>query len=578
MSTEDHIHVRLRDLLVPEQLLEQTGAFDNPLLVYSTRRSRRWWRRLARHLLELTLLILGFLIVISGGMVAQVLFRSGYYGRPTYFIPFDDDWLVLIVPLFTFLLLRYHLLINDQSHHIKTLRHNHLQQLLLTPLTSKDYFLHHYLFFCRQYRVIYGFIAVCIAGLVYVRVVAGGRGAANCVWSAIFLFWVVLATWVAGVGQYVFEWRWCAGGRWPALQSVLTWFLSLALGAAIIAAPLGMALVAVLVLAQAPLVLAAIFTAVFPVAVLLGVVALIHRLGKRTHEEALDLLWQRVARDDPDHEPRVRLRPGALAYFFPFGQPRLSASAARRAYLELARQNRFSPLPAALVTSLGFCASYIGYVFWLQTIEGSSVLPGLVVLRRLWAFSIAPLRLPELVLVAYACVVAFRVAQASRHSIFVSPRLLLDLHGRKVALLALLLAVAACGLHAYRYFGLLPEWGYPGVAGSYFVVSLPIVACISCIVSIMLWHVFFSLLTLWGGFAKSGGRGSSFLLASLVRALLLGLLTDLLLGYDRDILFEAAWPPSSLLMDHVSILRALLLIAIVALIVVPWIVPFALRR
>jgi hypothetical protein len=200
MPADAPLKIRLRDFLLPQKLLEQTGAYDNPLLIYSLRRRRRPWRRLVRHALEAVLLVYGLTLLLDDkpDLSRQILF----------------SW------PFAFILLRYHLFLSDHSHHIKVLRGGRLQQLLLTPLQGQDYFLHHYLFFCHRYQVVYGLLGIILLGMAWSILSPGGSGIVALFPGLIRLFTIVTFTWVAGVAQYVLSWRMLAGGRRSVLPGL----------------------------------------------------------------------------------------------------------------------------------------------------------------------------------------------------------------------------------------------------------------------------------------------------------------------------------------------------------------------
>ncbi|MEN6625765.1 MAG: hypothetical protein ABFD69_06000 [Candidatus Sumerlaeia bacterium] len=246
------------DMLMPARLLKATDWRDNPLVVYSQRRGRRVWRFVLTRLFEIVLLALAALIVavpfaffqdrdaLVKTLPGKALMRST--SNPVVTLPqpitapsatmnnlnlvllqLPAIWLAMI-----FLLLRYHLLINDQSNHMKNLSRERLAELLLSQLGSEEYFLHHFLMFCHRYRVLvaWGVVwGVAIGADILmgeVRWVQGGMYT----WLIATLN-MVLFTWVGGVVQYVTEWKWFAGGAARRWRPVLSLAFSLAVAAAI---------------------------------------------------------------------------------------------------------------------------------------------------------------------------------------------------------------------------------------------------------------------------------------------------------------------------------------------------------
>ena len=420
MYVKQPMKISLREFLMPEEALKSTGAFENPLLTYSLRRGRRWPRRIAQHLLEVALLVVGFLLITNW----HEDMREQY---------------LLLFPL-SFLLLRYHLLVNDQSHHLKTLRADHLQQLFLTRLEREDYFLHHYLYFCRNYRVIWGFAGLLIATFIY----GGLFGKIDwLIWQFVALLFgicLVLLTWLAGVMQYTMEWRIFAGGQSPIAQSIGTWFISLLLAfLTMLAAQMLTSSAYNLGGESIPLGLLFLFPGL-PL-ILLAAAALVHWQGLGVYQDATELLWRRFAKEDPDWQvSSARRKTRTLdwllpwrCFIFPKGE-----EATHHRFSQYAIVDGFSSLISGLVLSAGFFCSWAFFFF----IDPYRIR---VFMSAAPLFAIAQFIFTKLPIVILAGYVAGRTIRARERGIPFSPRLLLVNYGRWFMLLCLVLSIVTCG-------------------------------------------------------------------------------------------------------------------------------------
>lgn len=223
MKQSKFYNVRLIDLLFPSKLLEKSNYSENPLLIYSLHRSKQWSNISLKLSFEAVLIFLGASYFL--GLEYNQTFHRFSWNVPinlnniTYFGHY------FALPILSFLMLRYHLYINDHSHHIKSLRYNQLEQLLLSRLDSTDYFLHHFLYFCHRYRVFIVFTAFVCIGFIKpffeVKQSCFESYFYDKITDALF---VVLMTWIMGVFQYVWEWHRFAGKKlcfWNKIQSVL---------------------------------------------------------------------------------------------------------------------------------------------------------------------------------------------------------------------------------------------------------------------------------------------------------------------------------------------------------------------
>lgn len=238
---------RLRDMVMPEKLLERTNWRDNPLIVYSERRAKRPVRFVLIRFLEIVLLYCWASIIsfpfshyLSGFLFFGFMrgdFISYDYSRSPGLVPSTPAYSFVTTFILIFLLLRYHLLINDQSNHMKTLSREKLGELLLTRLGNEDYFLHHFLLFCLRYRVLIAWAAIW-AVTISIDVITMGLTwiDVETLWRAVATLNIVLLTWVMGVYQYVTEWKWFAGGRGRALRIAYSLLFTAVLSAIVLGA------------------------------------------------------------------------------------------------------------------------------------------------------------------------------------------------------------------------------------------------------------------------------------------------------------------------------------------------------
>lgn len=221
------IRFSLRDMIFPARLLDATDWRNDPLIAYSERRSRRPLRFVATRLFEIVLFALAlacFVPVVMRGPIGHIA-------------------AIVFFPAFVFLLIRYHLFVNDQSMFIKALARNRLEELMLTRLGKNDFFLHQFLMFCRSYRTVFGFLILtllfaiaCIPG-VKVRIAGATFFMPRLPGfiTLLMLFAIMFQVWIAGVYQFLLEWKWFAGGRLSRMRGVLSMAISVALTAMILA-------------------------------------------------------------------------------------------------------------------------------------------------------------------------------------------------------------------------------------------------------------------------------------------------------------------------------------------------------
>ena len=349
----------------------------------------------------------------------------------------------ILLPPLSLLLLRYHLLVNDQSHHIKTLRADHLQQLFLTKLKREDYFLHHYLYFCRNYRVIWGFAGLLIASLIY----SGLFGKSYwIVWqfnALLFGTCLVLLTWLAGVFQYTFEWRTFAGGRFSVAQHVSSGLLSILLATA--SAYLSFILMDIPSrLSPVGFILGFAFLALVIPLVLLLVAALVHQQGLKVYRNAEELLWRRFADNDPDWPRKERERKlGNLHWLVPFRRLRPTLEESLR--IDHVHNNGGRESWIAAVSATVLCCSFFLYGAFDYQISsflmgpwynvGSSSLKGYHSPALIEFHAYQFYLLPVLVFTVYT---ACRIMRAKVIAVSRSPRLLFIIYGKWATILCLL--------------------------------------------------------------------------------------------------------------------------------------------
>lgn len=199
-------------MVLPAGLLERTGWRENPLVRYSERRARRPLRFIALRLFEAVILAV---CMVAAGFVLRGVTQGGLS--------------LVVLFVLAFLLLRYHLYANDQSMVMKTLSLHHLQELMLTQLGGNEFFRHHLLIFCRTYRLVFVF-AILTGFYVYHYVRSVHTPATFSAFMILILILVIMMQmWLGGIYQYIAEWKWFAGGRLPALRSLMSLGLSAAI-------------------------------------------------------------------------------------------------------------------------------------------------------------------------------------------------------------------------------------------------------------------------------------------------------------------------------------------------------------
>ncbi len=230
-------NLRFRDFLFPQRLLDETDASDNPFVTHSRRRLGRWWRTALRLVMLATLLFIGWHLMLPAYETESelnALARGNPWGVRIRSLPQGGLALLLWMPLFAplgalmyfavvgffaFLLLRYHLFVNDQSHHLKSIGRDQLEHLLLSRVGPNEYYLHHFLLFCLRYDVIVGWAALMLGTSAVYMLSGGWMWVEEAYWRPTALtLGIVLLTWVAGVFQYVMEWRVFAASRYSYLR------------------------------------------------------------------------------------------------------------------------------------------------------------------------------------------------------------------------------------------------------------------------------------------------------------------------------------------------------------------------
>lgn len=289
-SRSETPNLRLIDFLFPKRMMAETGADDNPFLVQSQRRSRRFLRFVFLRLLEILILLpAGF--VLTPGVSSRIL------------------WLFFLIT--PFVLLRYHLLASDQSHHLKALTREQLEHLLLTRLTSKEYFLHPLLAFCLRYGIVVALVAVFAVQMAIGVIFRQDNWVYLGYYQPIsIILMMVLLTWIAGACQFIFEWRRLSGGRYPVYRQILSLFFSVGFSIPVV-------LICLYFQGQHPL------KAIIAVPLLfIGAAWMTWQYGRSSFSMANDLLWQRYLSGDAD--ARVYMHPKkenafmlALNCFFP---------------------------------------------------------------------------------------------------------------------------------------------------------------------------------------------------------------------------------------------------------------------
>ncbi len=230
--------LRLRDFLFPQRLLNETDAWDNPFVVHSRRRFSRPSTRIIRGVWTVLVLLIvahfgePFPTHLALGAENLRLRGGGSHLIEFLYFPyaFRDGLGLLIVGGFSFFLLRYHLFVNDQSRFIKSVDRCHLEHLLLSRMGRNEYFLHHLLFFCRQYHILVLYAAGTAFGTALVILLGDGD------WIRLGFYktqsltlFVVLTVWLCGVFQYLVEWRTFVAGSKPWLRAPVSILLSAAL-------------------------------------------------------------------------------------------------------------------------------------------------------------------------------------------------------------------------------------------------------------------------------------------------------------------------------------------------------------
>lgn len=195
--TEERPVLGWRDMLLPARLLDETKWRFDPLVIYGELRSRRLPRFIAIRAFEAVILAIAICTIVMGFKL--------WFG----------------LPIVTFLIIRYHLYVNDQSMFIKALSRNRLEELMVTRLSDNEFFLHQFLIFCQSYRLVYGFLVMTLLFCLPAR--------DESFIHLLYLFILMMQAWIAGVYQFTVEWKHFAGGRLNKLRGVISIIISLAL-------------------------------------------------------------------------------------------------------------------------------------------------------------------------------------------------------------------------------------------------------------------------------------------------------------------------------------------------------------
>lgn len=294
---------RLRDMILPDGLLERTRWRENPFIIYSERRARQPRHRIFMRLFELLLIFWCYQIIrhlmperatsLSWfHNPSALLMLSEYYHEPTVWSTLSDFYLPIPIAIFTFLLLRYHLMINNPANYIKKLSRDNLAEFMLTDLCGEEYFLQLFLSFCRSYRAPIAWAAIAAVG----TFVKHDRfdTAEETFNVAVGTLNIVMLTWIASLGQFAIEWKWFAGGgRARHLRPFLSVFVSIVFAAAI-------AWVSLALISESE------FAAILPICVVTWIAALyvVYQIGLWVDYDSEWQLWRRLNPKDPD-ETRV---------------------------------------------------------------------------------------------------------------------------------------------------------------------------------------------------------------------------------------------------------------------------------
>ena len=307
-SSENNNHeFNLLQFLFPEKLLEQLNAQDNPLLTYTKRHNKRWFRRAIIFLMDLFLIFiiyeLLYLLTNEYSKIFNSFIPSVFYH--TFYQVMDEDIYKLMIVLFTStIILLHHQFLNDHSGHIKKLTHENLSHLLQTPLNQDDYFLHHLLTFCHKFRIIILFgLAVALRFIVsLLSPEEFGWIQYEIYYTSVFtVFALVILNWSAATLQYVIEWRMFAGGIRSNWYRIFSRLFSLFLATLI-----GLYCLMVYSLEKPTIVL--ICSAIL----FYGITKIAHDLGLKTRKEAMTIIKERFAGKDTDiiKGERYSLLPG----------------------------------------------------------------------------------------------------------------------------------------------------------------------------------------------------------------------------------------------------------------------------
>lgn len=282
--------IRLRDFLMPERLLAATDAEDNPFVRHGERRRSRAWRIAVRTLLAI--LLAGFCVACLEPQLFGIDLTP--WGRGWGFRQFrdanwssgplglDGGWFFAVFAVAAFVLLRYNMFVNDQSHHMKSIAREQLEHLMLSRLGPNEYFLHHLLLFCRRYDVVVGFAALLLLCAGAEILTGAWQWVRPGYWQAhVVLLGICLLAWPCGALQYVAEWRLFAASRLQWLRAPVSLLLS-----AVAAVPI--AVVALVLRDSDDLAGLPIMTTLF----LVGA-AIAHVAGRRLYAASDAILWNR---------------------------------------------------------------------------------------------------------------------------------------------------------------------------------------------------------------------------------------------------------------------------------------------
>ena len=415
MSNKARVTLGLRDFFFPGQLLERTRAQHNPLLKASLERLQSSPTRPLRHGFELILaLAAGFLL----------------WNKPL-------ENTLLHYLLFAFLLLRYQLFANDQAPHLRALSPDQLRPQL-DGLSREDLFLHHFLNYCLRYRIPIGFGIVAVVRLGHSLVVGDAAWLRADFHATLMLcFSLTLFAKLSGVTQYVFEWRLLAGEERPVLRATATWLASLVLAS--------LALVAALIPAALIMEGHPFWAVLICLTIFFAFAIFVHRAGRNTYNGALEIVGRRLRRTGQSAPGEQLTRAGVADLLLPwcwtFKLAPEDEAAVRQTRLSGGGNLWFGLLLMCCFGVLFFCSSQTYFAsellgqnesyFGRLTEQGASFI---------YRDQLADLLRVPVAMLAFFLAFALGIAATEKRTI--SLRVFFMAHGKKIGLLAALLALA----------------------------------------------------------------------------------------------------------------------------------------